>query len=394
MNIRMVKDMAILAECPTCHKKQAAKNRICVCGADLVKAKKLQKVRYWVNYRLPDGKQRREAAGYLIEEAKAAEGKRKAQKYENPGILEKVPAEKMTFTELADWYVNLKSTQSLASHDRVKQALANFNATFGGRIVSSLKPVDLEDYQQKRIDEGRAPATIDMETRIAKTMVTKAFDNDIVDGRTLKAFRKIKRQLKRAANARRQTLGIDQYLKVLQVSPLHLRAFVTVAYNTGMRLGELRALKWSHIDRDKGVIRLTADLTKEARPKVVPMNHHVLETLLTLPRAIHHDFVFTFRNAPIKSKGGLKDSFRDACRKAEIPYGRHVSGGITFHDIRRTVKTNMLNAGVDKVHRDLILGHSLQGMDAHYMAPSEEDLHRAMACYTKWLDRSAHSERC
>ena len=50
------------------------------------------------------------------------------------------------------------------------------------------------------------------------------------------------------------------------------------------------------------------------------------------------------------------------------------------------VQTNMLNAGVDKVHRDPILGHSLQGMDAHYMAPSEEDLHRAMARYTEWLD--------
>jgi hypothetical protein len=34
----------------------------------------------------------------------------------------------------------------------------------------------------------------------------------------------------------------------------------------------------------------------------------------------------------------------------------------------------MLNAGVDKVHRDLILGHSLQGMDIHYLAPSEDDL--------------------
>ena len=44
------------------------------------------------------------------------------------------------------------------------------------------------------------------------------------------------------------------------------------------------------------------------------------------------------------------------------------------------------HAGVDHVHRDLILGHSLQGMDVHYMAPSEEDLHRAMAKYTEWLD--------
>ena len=46
----------------------------------------------------------------------------------------------------------------------------------------------------------------------------------------------------------------------------------------------------------------------------------------------------------------------------------------------------MLTAGVDKVHRDLILGHSLQGMDVHYMAPDEETLKEAMEKYTRWID--------
>ena len=88
-------------------KRQAVKNRICSCGDDLVKEKRLQKVRYWVVNRLPNGKQRWEPVGLSIEEARASEGKRRAQKYENPGILEKVPAERMTFAELADWYLDL-----------------------------------------------------------------------------------------------------------------------------------------------------------------------------------------------------------------------------------------------------------------------------------------------
>jgi len=67
--------------------------------------------------------------------------------------------------------------------------------------------------------------------------------------------------------------------------------------------------------------------------------------------------------------------------------------GVTFHDIRRTVKTNMLNAGVDQVHRDVILGHTLHGMDVHYMAPSIEDPHRAMAKYTAWLDGELNSRQ-
>ena len=71
---------------------------------------------------------------------------------------------------------------------------------------------------------------------------------------------------------------------------------------------------------------------------------------------------------------------------AKVPYGRKVEGGATFHDIRRTVKTNMFYAGVDKVYRDLILGHSLKGMDVHYLSPSEEALRKAMDKYADWID--------
>ena len=84
-----------------------------------------------------------------------------------------------------------------------------------------------------------------------------------------------------------------------------------------------------------------------------------------MPRALKHDFVFTYKGSSI-GEGGIKRSFRTACKNAGVPYGRKTPNGITFHDIRRSVKTNMLDAGVDKIHRDLIFGHSLKGMDVHY----------------------------
>ena len=46
----------------------------------------------------------------------------------------------------------------------------------------------------------------------------------------------------------------------------------------------------------------------------------------------------------------------------------------------------MLNAGIDKVHRDMIIGHSLKGMDVHYMVADEDALKEAVDKYTKWLD--------
>jgi len=171
--------------------------------------------------------------GYLIQEAQAAEGKRKAQKYENPAILEKVPAEKMTFNELTEWYLDLETTKKLASYRRIKAIMKNFNEVLGNRIVSGIKLQELEEYQEKREEEGRAAATIDMEISITKTMVTKAFDNDLVDGRTVKAFQRVKRKLRRGDNARKRTLAIDEYLRLVDLAAPHLKPIITTAFNTG-----------------------------------------------------------------------------------------------------------------------------------------------------------------
>lgn len=80
-----------------------------------------------------------------------------------------------------------------------------------------------------------------------------------------------------------------------------------------------------------------------------------------------NDYVFTFGGKPIIGPGGVKNSLKGACKKAGVPYGRETPNGIIMHDFRRTAKTNMTTAGVNKIYRDLILGHSLQGMDVHYI---------------------------
>jgi len=44
----------------------------------LVKAKKSKRVRFWISYRLPGGKQKREHVGFSIEKARDADGKRRS----------------------------------------------------------------------------------------------------------------------------------------------------------------------------------------------------------------------------------------------------------------------------------------------------------------------------
>ncbi len=384
--------MGILKECPECRRKQSLKNKRCGCGLNLDTAKKSQRVKYWISYRLPDGTQRRESVdamedldGHSIEDARAAMAKRTVQRKENR-VMDMLPKSKVTFGGLIGWYLSLDKVRKLRSYIRVEVALNNFNAVFKDMIVNDVKHLDLENYQEKREEQGRSPATIDMEISIAKTMITKAFYNDMIDGRVLKGFNSINKKLKKGSNVRKRILTMNEYKKLIYIAKSHLKAFLIIAFNTGMRRGEIRQLKWSYIDRKNGMIRLPAEIVKEGKGKIIPINHHAETALNGLPRAILNDYVITYKGQPIRQPGGLNRSFHTACRDANIPCGRKVENGITIHDFRRTFKTNMLKADVDKIYRDSILGHSFQGMDSRYISLDDDTLKQAMDKFTKWLD--------
>ena len=104
--------MAILAECPGCRNKASVALKKCrKCGEDLDKAKRSGRVSFWIDYRV-EGKQRREKIGPSLEEAKDAIGKRRSQKRENR-IFDILPKSKITFAELAKWYLDLEKVNAL-----------------------------------------------------------------------------------------------------------------------------------------------------------------------------------------------------------------------------------------------------------------------------------------
>jgi integrase len=268
--------MAILAECPICRNKQSNKNKKCKCGEDLDQAKRSKRVKYWIKYRLPGGKQRKEYVGsfeelngYSIEDARLAESKRKTQKREKR-LLDIKPETKMTFYELTKWYLKLEKVKSLASYDIIKINLNKFNSVFGDVIVSRIKPADLENYQAERLKQGRAPATVDHEIGKAKTMINKACDNKIVGFETRETFRIVKKTLKRGSDVRGRILSLDEFKAFMKKSEGHTKAIVANGYYTGMRKGEILKLTWDKVDLGNRMIRLEALDTKDKEARNIP----------------------------------------------------------------------------------------------------------------------------
>lgn len=371
--------MAILAEC-SCHKRQSVRNHRCLCGEDLDRLKRSKKVRYWIVYRVPGGKQRWEPVGYSVEEARDAEGKRRGQKRENR-IFDIKPEAKMTFNELTGWFLELEKVKTKAYYPTLRYNLASFNGEFGNIIVSRIKPQDLENYQAKQKAAGYSDSYIDQQVGAARTMIYKAFDNDLVGGDLLKVFRKTKKLLKREANRRDRVLSYpDEYNCLIGALPSHTRPIVEMGYWTGMRRGEIVSLTWDKVDLENRMIRLEAKDTKEGKPKKVPISKTLLAVLMQLPNRLRtgnvDNHTFHYRGESIK--GDIRKSLENACKEANIPYGRFEQGGFIFHDLRHTFTTIARRAGVPRNVIMTITGHTANDMNFRYDTIDEEDLLKAI----------------
>ena len=379
--------MAILAECPFCHKKQSAKNKLCKCGADLEKLKRSKKVKYWISYRLPGGTQRREAVSgegvnsYSIESAREMHSKRVVQKKENK-IFDIKPDANMTFNELAKWYLELEKVKALSSYWVIELSLKKFNSEFGNIIVSQIKPVDLENYQARKKAKGKADATIDHEIGAAKTMIFKAFDNDMVSGDTLKTFKVVKKLLKGSSNARDRVLSPGEFENLYDHAPRHIKGILAMGYYAGMRKGEILGLTWNKVDLKDRVISLEPEDTKDNEPRTIPICDKLLEILKGIPKNIHNNHVFLYKGKPIED---FRNALKKACKGAGILYGRFVKDGFIFHDLRHTFNTYMRKAGVPESVVMEITGHSTRQMFDRYNTIDIDDTRQAIGQLQDYL---------
>jgi len=378
--------MAILAECPNCRIRLSIKKKTCRCGQNIDTAKRSGRVKYWISYRLPNKKQIQQCVGsfeelnaYSVEDARTAEGKIKSLKKENR-LLDLKADSTMTFDELTDWYLNLEKVKSLASYDTIKINLNKFNTVFGDMFVSRIKPADLENYQARRLNEGVAPGTVDHEIGKPKTMIYKAFDNDLVSGSTLKTFRRVKKTLKKGSDVRDRILSPDEFEVLMQNSSGHTKALIATGYYTGMRKGEILSLTWDKVDLVNRIIKLDADDTKDKEARNIPICDELYKILFSLPNRIQEsdkdNHVFQYNGKAITRY--IRDGLKKACKGAGIKYGRFVKGGFIFHDLRHTFNTNMRKAGVPESVIMEITGHSTREMFDRYNTIDEEDTRKAI----------------
>lgn len=143
---------------------------------------------------------------------------------------------------------------------------------------------------------------------------------------------------------------------------------IDLAAHTGLRLGDLLRLSWSHIGGD--AIRITTGKSRHRREAFIPLYDDLQTVLARIPR--RSTAVLTnIRRRPWTANG-----FGTAFNRAKIAAGMH-DRDLHFHDLRGTAATNFYTAGLP------------ERVIAEIMGWEEEHVSRIIRPY---VDRSAATQ--
>jgi integrase len=258
---------------------------------------------------------------------------------------------RLTFlSELLDRYEREVSANKRSQSDHYH--LRQIKVVLGQRHVSSLTPIDLSSFREKRI-KTVSSSTVYKEMTLLITILGRAHHEWGYPIR-VEAFRAVRKPSPAAGRTRRLEAGERERLEQALLAcrnPLVSSVFA-FALATGMRRGEILALRWDNIDWDNRVAFLP--LTKNGESRRVPLSSAAIDTLTQLQNARQWtpeeltgpscSLVF-----PI-SANAVRLAWERAKKRAGI-------NNLHFHDLRHEAISCFFEMGLSVPEVALISGH-------------------------------------
>jgi len=253
-----------------------------------------------------------------------------------------------------------------------------------GRIpLSELKPQHIQGYYAEKLNKGRADGKGGLSARSVvyhHRILSKALDYAVKMGMVVRNVANIV-QPPRVARVTMQTLSpeeVTRFLEAAQDTDYYVY-FATLLY-TGLRRGELLALRWRNLDLDSGALtvvetayrlgngeyRIKEPKTAQSRRTVtLPSSlvelfkiYRADQELLRIQLGVNLDvdeFVFIRPDGSPINPNAVTLAFKRIIKRASLK-------GIRIHDLRHTHATLMLKAGIHPKVVSERLGHANIGI--------------------------------
>jgi integrase len=231
----------------------------------------------------------------------------------------------------------IKHADSLRSPDTAKHHALRVGPWVDGKRASEARQVAAQMTQD--MCGHYAPATINRSLGALSKALRLAYKLDKVPVDYSGVVERLAEN-----NQRDVVLSLAEVKRLADCASASVRAAIWIAIYTGCRRGEILAIKKADIGADS--ILLRAGNTKTLKARTVPIIAPLRPWLEHVPLGVNFE--------------GLKTGFRRARIAAGMPH-------VTFHDLRRSCATLMIQADVDLYVVSKLLGHSsVQVTQARY----------------------------
>lgn len=279
---------------------------------------------------------------------------------------------KISLGEFSEKYMVFAKANK-ASWDRDAGMLKHIQTFFGDRDLTDVTPMEVEEYKAYRSSLVEK-STVNRELGLLKHMFNLAIAWDLYP--KANPLRKVK--FFREDNVPLRTLSIEEEERFLGCASPCIQDIARFALNTGMRIGEIFKLRWDQVDSEQGIIAVFA--TKTGKIRKVPTNEVTERILQYWKLGRRNEYVF-YNHETGKPLCDLKAGFSQACKKAEI-------SGVTWHTLRHTFASRLVNRGTDIVTVKELLGHSTVTVTMRYAHTNMDSKRDAVQNLTSKCDKS------
>jgi integrase len=305
--------------------------------------------------------------------AEAAERLTKAMADRDGGLF--FDAGSLTVAEYLDGWLrdSVRDTVRASTYERNEQIMRlHIKPALGKLKLKSLTPAHVQGLYRDRLDSGLAPATVHKVHVILHKALAQAVRWSLVPRNVSESVRP-----PRPTPEEMCPLSPEEARRLLEAARGNkLEVLYVLAIHTGMRQGELLALKWQDVNLENATIGIRRTLTKsggrlllgETKTKkscrtvrltetvVRSLREHLARQMEDIGRLgdLYKDdgLVFTSGVGTVINPTNLrKRSFATLLERANLPR-------IRFHDLRHTCATLLLGRNVHPKYVQELLGHA------------------------------------
>jgi integrase len=260
-----------------------------------------------------------------------------------------------------------------STYDRDTNLVNNhIKPVLGSLKLKKLNSAHVQNFYRNRLDTGLSASTVRKIHDILRRGLAQAVDwhltqRNVAD--VVKPPRPVPKEI--------VALSTDETRRLLDAAAEdRLEALYVLAVHTGMRQGEMLALRWQDVDIENAVLSVRRTLTRRGgkvafgEPKTKKSRRSIRLTLQAVDALRAHlerqlrdmeilgdhyqdqGLIFTTdTGAPINPSNLRQRSFTPLLKRAGLPHMR-------FHDLRHTCATLLLSRGVHPKFVQELLGHA------------------------------------